>query len=118
MWDFIRDEFWLLLPIFALFLAVVGMVLRAIGVFPVRLRRLGAQTTSTIRWSPSTHINLTEQEKETFTRWVIQEVDERIVPEESWGDGLKFNLVHLIAGDGELYNYQPEQDAEIEGWTR
>lgn len=57
---------------------------------------------------------LTEKEKARFCAWVVDHVDERVVPQdENNGPALIFNLVHLIAGDGEQYEYKPHQNAEL-----
>jgi len=54
-----------------------------------------------------------------IVRWIIQNVDARDVPgDESNGPALIYNLVHL-AREGKnyrKYNYEPDQDKEIESW--
>lgn len=60
-------------------------------------------------------IILTEDEKTKFKQWVIENVDETVVPiDEGNGNGLKYNLIHLIFGDGKVYDYKEEQDKEVE----
>ena len=54
--------------------------------------------------------------EDQLIEWIVKNVDESIVPmDEGNGDALVYNLVHLALGDGKKYNYQPEQDDEIEG---
>lgn len=60
---------------------------------------------------------LTPQQKQLFERWVIENVDETVVPaDEGNPEGLIYNLVHLIRGDELQYNYLDEQDRELEAW--
>jgi len=62
-------------------------------------------------------IKLTDTEKQRFCQWVIENIDERIVPnDEGLSIGIVFNLVHAIRGDNELYDYHEEQDNEITFW--
>lgn len=60
---------------------------------------------------------MTITEKAKFEAWIITNVDESIVPaDEGNGKALVFNLIHLLRGDGERYNYAPKQDAELKEW--
>ena len=60
---------------------------------------------------------LTAEEKRRFEEWIIANITARIVPsDEANGEALVFNLVHLIRGDGERYQYIPMQDEEINNW--
>ena len=60
---------------------------------------------------------LTKDEKIKFERWIIENIDETIVPADEGNDiGLIYNLVHLLRGDGQKYDYKPEQDDEIKSW--
>jgi len=62
-------------------------------------------------------IELTEQEKQRFELWIRENITADEVPnDEGNGRALVFNVVHLIRGDGEKYDYKPEQDAEIDSW--
>lgn len=63
---------------------------------------------------------LTVEERHLFEKWIVENVDETIVPaDEGNGDGLIYNLVQRLrygkAGE-RLYAYLPEQDAEIGAW--
>jgi len=63
-------------------------------------------------------IILSADEKEKFERWIIENVDDRIVPnDEGNGLALLYNLIHLLRGDNQQYNYDPQQDEEIESWN-
>jgi len=56
-------------------------------------------------------IKLTAVEKIRFEQWVVENVTSNIVPpDEGNGYALVFNLVHLVRGDGEQYDYTPTQD--------
>ncbi len=60
-------------------------------------------------------MELSPEEKERFVAWVIAHVDERIVPcDEGNSAALIYNLVHLIRGDQEKYDYRPHQNDELE----
>lgn len=62
-------------------------------------------------------MGLTSQEKKIFEQWLIENIDETIVPaDEGNGDALLYNLVHLLRGDKEKYDYQPRQNNELESW--
>ena len=62
-------------------------------------------------------IILSEQEKERFEKWAIENIDDTAVPlDEGNGEALLFNIVHLIRGDATKYSYKPEQDKEINLW--
>ena len=62
-------------------------------------------------------IELSLHEKKIFEQWVIENVDESLVPsDEGNGDALAYNLIHKILGDGDRYDYLPTQDMEIETW--
>ena len=51
--------------------------------------------------------------------WLIKNIDSTVVPnDEGNGDALLYNLVHLLYNDDQKYNYEPEQDKEIEFWLR
>lgn len=61
--------------------------------------------------------DLTETEKNRFERWIIENVTASVVPpDERNSDALVFNLVHLLRGDEEMYDYLPKQDAELVAW--
>jgi hypothetical protein len=64
--------------------------------------------------------NLTIKSR-AFINWVINNVDERVIPaDEGDGEGLVYNLIHLFK-DGENYkhyNYEEEQNDEIEMWYK
>jgi len=63
-------------------------------------------------------IILSSKEKTKFEQWIIENIDDQIVPsDEGNDDALTFNLVHLLRGDGQKYEYLPEQDKEIESWN-
>ena len=60
-------------------------------------------------------VKLTEGEKVMFSLWVIQNIDDQTVPsDEGNGDALIYNIIHQIAGDNKKYNYDADQDKEIE----
>lgn len=60
---------------------------------------------------------LTKDEKIKIETWIIENINETIVPaDEGCATGLIYNLVHLVRGDGERYDYKPEQDDEIKSW--
>ncbi len=62
-------------------------------------------------------IELTDEEKARFVRWVIENLDDRIVPgDEGNGDALVYNIVHMICGDRDRYHYRTDQDLEIARW--
>lgn len=62
-------------------------------------------------------IKLTNEEKVRFGRWVIENIDARIVPgDEGNSDALVYNIVHLIYGNSDRYHYKPDQDLEIARW--
>jgi hypothetical protein len=62
-------------------------------------------------------VSLTVAEKRSFEAWIIANVNTNVVPnDEGNSDALVFNLIHLLRGDGERYDYKPEQDAELETW--
>jgi hypothetical protein len=62
-------------------------------------------------------VSLTDAEKRCFEAWIIANVYASVVPNDEGNDGaLVFNLVHLLRGDGERYDYKPEQDAEMIAW--
>lgn len=63
-------------------------------------------------------IKLTGIEKERFERWVIENINERIVPsDEGNGDALIYNIIHLMRGDYDKYNYLPHQNDEIMAYS-
>lgn len=63
---------------------------------------------------------MTPQEREIFERWIIDNVDETLVPgDEGNGDALLYNLMQRLRhgkGEEQLYNYLRGQDLEIEAW--
>lgn len=62
-------------------------------------------------------MELTSEDIKKFEAWIIANVNDRVVPgDEGNSEALIFNLVHLVRGDGERYNYLPHQDKEIESW--
>ena len=62
---------------------------------------------------------LTDLEKARFEQWIIDNVDESIIPaDERNGAALVYNLIHLLRGDCAKYDYLPEQDIEMEYLTR
>lgn len=63
------------------------------------------------------NIKLTAMEKARFSQWLIENITERVVPQDENNDAaLVYNLVHRVRGDNDLYKYAAEQDAEIAGW--
>jgi hypothetical protein len=63
-------------------------------------------------------IILSTEEKARFEQWIIENVSEKVVPNDEGNNlALIFNLVHLLRGDGQTYNYLLEQDTEIESWN-
>ena len=59
-------------------------------------------------------IVLTKSEKQIFLRWVLENIDETVVPEdERNGDALIYNLIHRILGDNKEYHYEIAQDEEL-----
>ena len=70
-------------------------------------------------------VSLTDEEKARFSQWLIENIDETVVPgDEGNGDALVYNLVQCIRiGDVEqawtyFYRYLPEQDRELKSWDR
>lgn len=64
-------------------------------------------------------ISLTTQDIRKFEEWIIENIDETVVPnDEGNADALVYNLIHLLRGDNRKYDYQPEQDKEIEFLSR
>lgn len=62
-------------------------------------------------------MSLTPQEIRKFEDWIIENIDETVVPrDEGNADALVYNLIHLLRGDVQAYNYLPEQDEEVEAW--
>lgn len=63
-------------------------------------------------------IELSERDKNVFIQWVIQEIDERVVPlDEGDSNGLVFNIIHCIKGDNTKFDYKnKEHYAEILEW--
>ena len=62
-------------------------------------------------------MELTKDQKDSFEKWLIENIDETIVPSDEGNvDAMIFNLVHLVRGDGEKYDYKPHQDKELELW--
>lgn len=60
---------------------------------------------------------LTNEEKIRFSQWVIENIDDHVVPcDEGNGEALVFNLVHAIRGDNERYDYQDHQHKELSSW--
>jgi hypothetical protein len=64
---------------------------------------------------------MTPREQAVFERWVIENVDDTIVPtDEGNGRALAYNIIQRLRhGRGRevrLYNYEPDQDAEIASW--
>ncbi|HBF43023.1 MAG TPA: hypothetical protein DDW42_05215 [Desulfobacteraceae bacterium] len=60
---------------------------------------------------------LTPWQRKLFEQWVIETIDETVVPnDEGNPEALIYNLVHLIRGDGQKYDYQDYQDRELESW--
>jgi len=59
-------------------------------------------------------IILSEQEKERFEKWAIENIDDTAVPlDEGNGEALLFNIVHLIRGDAteiNLWLYTNKED--------
>ena len=61
--------------------------------------------------------SLTPEQIELFSRWIIENVDEQVVPQdEGNGEALVYNLVHLLRGTGNKYRYAQDQDAELLTW--
>ena len=59
---------------------------------------------------------MNDKEKEVFKQWIIENVDDTIVPaDEGDGAALAYNLIQrLYHGKGAaLYSYTPEQDKEL-----
>jgi len=62
-------------------------------------------------------ITLTDDEKQRFSQWVIENIDAQVIPnDEGYGEALVFNLVHAIRGDNERYAYHDAQHAEMKQW--
>lgn len=62
-------------------------------------------------------MTFTAEEISKFEQWIVENVDETVVPlDEGNGDALAYNLLHLLLGDNQQYDYLPSQDAEIELW--
>ena len=60
---------------------------------------------------------MNDQQRKIFERWIIQNVNASIVPiDEGNDEALMYNLIHLLRGDNRLYEYQPDQDIEIQSW--
>ncbi len=64
---------------------------------------------------------MTDEQKEVFKRWIIENVDDTVVPaDEGNGDALAYNLIQRLyhGQNAKLYNYEPWQDEEIKTWGR
>ena len=60
---------------------------------------------------------LSRDERVVFERWIMDNVDETVVPNDEGDKGaLIYNLVHLLRGDGKKYKYLSEQDDELKRW--
>ena len=60
---------------------------------------------------------LTNEEKEKFEQWIIENVSDQDVPsDEGNTEALIYNLVHHVRGDNKRYDYQWEQDEEVTSW--
>jgi len=64
---------------------------------------------------PTDKFGLTQEEKDTFIKWVIENINSDVIPEDE-GDSkaLIFNIIHRINGDKETYNYLRHQDEEMD----
>jgi len=59
-------------------------------------------------------MQLTNEEKLLFEQWIIENVNETIVPGDEGNEAaLVYNLVHLLRGDCKKYDYSPNQDYEL-----
>jgi hypothetical protein len=66
-------------------------------------------------------VTLTDEQKELFKRWIIENVDDNVVPgDEGDGDALAYNLIQLLyyGNAGKMYSYQSRQDKVIKSWGR
>jgi len=53
--------------------------------------------------------------KQKIEDWIIRNVDESVIPDDRRnGYALKYNLIHLLRGDGNEYSYKLEQEAELQ----
>jgi hypothetical protein len=60
---------------------------------------------------------LTEEEIAKFEKWIVANVDESVVPaDEGFAEGLVYNLVHLLRGDNNRFDYKKEQYEEMALW--
>lgn len=67
-----------------------------------------------LAFEPLVSMQLTNEEKSRFKQWVIENVNETIVPgDERNGAALVYNLIHLLRGDCKKYDYSPNQDREL-----
>lgn len=60
---------------------------------------------------------LSSDDKAKFERWIIENVDETVVPRDEGNDAaLIYNLVHLLRGDKTKWAYKDKQYAELKLW--
>jgi hypothetical protein len=62
---------------------------------------------------------MTDHERAVLERWIIEHVDDTVVPaDEGHGQALAYNLIQRLRHGraARLYNYEPDQDAEIMSW--
>jgi hypothetical protein len=58
---------------------------------------------------------LTYAERERFEIWILEHVNTKVVPSDEGNEnGLIYNLIHLLRGDGLEYIFTEEQDREVE----
>lgn len=53
-------------------------------------------------------------EHEIIVKWIINNVDVSVVPaDEGSENGLLYNMIHKVLGDGKEYDYKDEQVREV-----
>lgn len=68
---------------------------------------------------PKPRLSLSQEQRNLFKQWVLENLTGDLVPDDEGNQtALLYNIIHWIERDNQRYNYQPEQDKEIEayGW--